>query len=263
MGQLQNVAIATATPQPQDSSNVAQYLPMVQKTARKMARRLPPHVVVEDLVSAGVVGLLEAFARFDASRCDCFEAYAAFRVRGAMLDEMRRSDLMARDARTASRQREETASRLEASLGRQPREQEVAAALGQSVEDYRGQQGRLTGVKVVPLESLCDDGPRDGGIDVVDLCDQHEALLRLRRALSELPERQRLVLRLHYEKAMTLREIGGIIGTTESRVCQIHAEAVHRLRAALCDPDGLAAAGGHAGYRISKTRKLSTSKSPS
>lgn len=217
---------------------VAAYLPFVRRIVMRLARRLPSHVQVDDLVSAGVVGLLEAMERFDASRPTDFETYAEFRVKGAVLDELRQRDIMARDARLAAKQYEKAVGDLTRELNREPDEDEVAARLDVTVDDLRAKLERLTPVRVVSLEDLyvanlptSDDGP-------FEQVARAQLKSRLKEAMGRLGDRHKQVLHLYYREGLTLKEIGVVLEVTESRVCQLVSEATLRLRAQLGTGDG-------------------------
>ena len=212
---------------------VAQYLPFVRKVAQRLARRLPTHVSLEDLISAGVVGLLEAMERYDSSRVTDFETYAEFRVKGSILDELRRRDMMARDARLEAKKIEKVITKLTNELGREPEEEEVSACLGLSVEELRQKLERLTPVRVVSFNDLYPGTAIAANDDPFLCAERTELSERLSKAIRKLSERQQQVLQLYYKEELTLREIGEVLSVTESRVCQIVSEATLRLRVLL------------------------------
>ena len=210
------------------------YAPLVRRIAKRMVRRLPPDIAIADLVAYGWVGLLEANARADASMTeDEFEAYASHRVRGAMLDHLRSLDPLARRTRAKSREIAQAVSTLTRQLGRAPEENEIAAELKLTVESYRavlqeiGERGmaRLDVIDVDMLEH--DDEQTDDRVARKMLVDDVAA------AIDTLPERLRTVVALHHQEGCTLAQIGQVLGVTEARVCQLHSEAMHRLRAAI------------------------------
>ncbi|OJY30208.1 MAG: hypothetical protein BGO98_26065 [Myxococcales bacterium 68-20] len=212
------------------------YLPLVRRTAMKLARRLPNHITVADLVSYGWVGLLDAFERASPDMdAEEFEAYAVYRVRGAALDHLRSLDPASRAARALSRKVARAMSDLTSERsGKPPEEEQIAKRLEMSVEEYRGALERLGRAGMDRLEMLdidelsvgADEEPADERAARKELC----ALVA--SAIDALPDRHRLVLALYYQEERTLREIGSILEVSESRVCQIHTEAIHRLRAA-------------------------------
>lgn len=209
------------------------YLPFVRKVVTRIARRLPAHVRIEDLMSAGVVGLLEAMRRYDPAQVTDFEVFAEFRVKGALLDELRRRDLMARDARLAAKQIEQAIASLAQVLGREPDEDEMAAHLHLSVEELRQRLERFAPVQVLSIEELGEAVMASGIEDPFDATARREVLDALAGAIERLNERHRLALHLYYREDLTLREIGVVLQVTESRVCQILGEATLKLRAFL------------------------------
>jgi len=215
------------------------YLDFVKRIATRMVRSLPAHVSLDDLIGAGTLGLLDAVDRYDPSKADRFETFAEFRIKGAILDELRRYDLMARNARLTAKRLARKNQELTARLGRPPVESEMAAALELGIEEYRGLVDRVGNVRVLSLDDLQrgDDGPAErmielsskslGPDEATSIRELHD---RLRSAISGLPERQQLILEMYYQREMTLKEIGTCVGVTESRVCQIMGEATGRLR---------------------------------
>jgi RNA polymerase sigma factor for flagellar operon FliA len=214
------------------------YVGLVRKVAYTMARRLPSRVDVRDLISSGTLGLLDAIAKYDAAQNDNFEAYAEIRIRGAILDELRGLDWVPRSVRQKSHALEKKTRELEGELGRAPSEEEVAGSLELSMDAYFDLLNDVRSVTMVSLEDLLSaSGAHTGGPTTEDtplehLCRRSTAS-RLAVALEHLPERERLVLSLYYLEALKLKEIGDILGVTESRVCQIHGQAIERLKAVL------------------------------
>jgi RNA polymerase sigma factor for flagellar operon FliA len=219
-----------------------EHLPIVRFLARRIHERLPQHVDIEDLVSAGVVGLMDAFAKFDPCKKVQFRSYAQFRIRGAILDSLRTLDWSPRDLRRKGRAAEEAVRLLTARLGRSPGETEIAAEMGLSLEDYQALLGDLKGLEVGTLhvEHNEDSGeeelayvagrPED---DPLFVCLRGELKEKLAKAIEGLSERERLVMTLYYYEEMTMREIGQALNVVESRVSQIHASAVLHLRVGL------------------------------
>jgi len=212
------------------------YLPLVRRTAMKLARRLPSHITVADLISYGWVGLLDAFERASPDMDpEEFEAYALYRVRGAALEHLRSLDPASRAARALSRKVARAIADLTREFGgRAPEEEEIAARLEMPVEKYRAALEKLGRSGMDRLELLDIDTLNVGGADVgpEDATSRKELTGVVANAIEQLPERHQLVLALYYQEERTLREIGIILEISESRVCQIHTEAVHRLRAA-------------------------------
>ncbi len=221
-----------------------EHLPIVRFLARRIHERLPQHVDIEDLVSAGVVGLLDAFAKFDPAKKVQFRSYAQFRIRGAILDSLRTLDWSPRELRRKGRAVEEAIRVLTARLGHAPGEHEVAAAMGLDLETYQQLLGDLKGLEIgtLHMERNEDSGeeelayvPGRPDEDPLFRCLRGEMEERLGDAIANLPDRERLVMTLYYFEEMTMREIGLALGVVESRVSQVHASAVVHLRAALRD----------------------------
>jgi RNA polymerase sigma factor for flagellar operon FliA len=227
-----------------------EHLPIVRFLARRIHERLPQHVDIEDLVSAGVVGLMDAFSKFDPGKQVQFRSYAQFRIRGAILDSLRTLDWSPRELRRKGRAVEEAIRSLTGRLGRAPGEAEIAAALELGLEQYQQLLGDLKGLEIgtLHIEHNEDSGEEELAYvpgrpqeDPLFCCLRGELEEKLTEAIAHLPERERLVMTLYYYEEMTMREIGLALGVVESRVSQIHASAVVHLRVALKD---LAAASG-------------------
>ncbi len=221
-----------------------EHLPVVRFLARRIHERLPQHVDIEDLVSAGVVGLMDAFAKFDPAKRVQFRSYAQFRIRGAILDSLRTLDWSPRELRRKGRAIEEAIRVLTARLGRAPGEIEVAEELGVELDEYQQVLGDLKGLEIgtLHLEHNEDSGEEELAYvpgrpeeDPLFRCLKGELEERLTEAIAHLPDRERLVMTLYYYEEMTMREIGLALGVVESRVSQVHASAVMHLRAALKD----------------------------
>ncbi len=218
-----------------------QYMDFVRRLARRLARNLPSHVSFDDLVGAGMLGLIDASRRFDPAKSDRFETFAEFRVKGAILDELRRYDLMARNARLATKRIARKTQELTARLGRPPLEEELAAGLDMEVREYRELVARIGSVRMLSLDEMArgdDDGSRgmelpSPGPRPDEMSMKREMVRRLGAAISNLPPRKQRVLEMYYQREMTLREIGLELGVTESRICQIMGEATQRLRTML------------------------------
>ena len=219
-----------------------EHLPIVRFLARRIHERLPQHVDLEDLVSAGVLGLMDAFSKFDPQKKVQFRSYAQFRIRGAILDSLRTLDWSPRDLRRKGRAAEEAVRVLTARLGRSPGEAEVAAEMGLQLEEYQSLLGDLKGLEIGTLhvERNEDSGEEEMAYipgrpeeDPLFRCLRGELQEKLSGAIDQLPERERLVMTLYYFEELTMREIGLALGVVESRVSQIHTSAVLHLRAAL------------------------------
>ena len=219
-----------------------EHLPTVRYIARRIHERLPQHVELDDLVSAGVVGLIDAFSKFDHTKKVQFKSYAQFRIRGAILDSLRTLDWSPRELRRKGRAVEEAIRALTQRLGRAPAEQEIARDMGLELTDYQQLLGDLKGLEIGSLhvERTEDSGdeelayiPGSPEDDPLFRCLQSEMRERLAGAIDGLPEKERLVLTLYHYEGLTMKEIGQMLGVVESRVSQIHSSAVIRLRAAL------------------------------
>jgi RNA polymerase sigma factor for flagellar operon FliA len=209
------------------------FLPIVRRIAMRMARRVPSEVTVEDLVSYGWIGLLEAFSRSAGMPDGEFEAYASYRVRGAMLDYLRSLDPMARTTRALSRRINRAVTQTTNELGRVPDEREVAKALDMKVDEYRASMQRISdaGAVCANIENLDD---LQSHTEMPDELAGREMLKKtVMSAIGELPERLQQVLALYYQEGCTLLEIGQVLGVTEARACQLHGDAMKRLRAAV------------------------------
>ena len=223
---------------------VLEHLPIVRFLARRIHERLPQYVDIEDLVSAGVVGLMDAFSKFNPAKKVQFRSYAQFRIRGAILDSLRTLDWSPRDLRRKGRAVEEAVRALTARLGRPPGEAEIAVEMGIGLDEYQQLLGDLKGLEIGTLhvERNEDSGeeelayvPGRADEDPLFRCLRGELESRLSDAIAQLPERERLVMTLYYYEEMTMREIGLALGVVESRVSQIHASAVVHLRTTLRD----------------------------
>jgi len=223
---------------------MVEHLPIVRFLARRIHERLPQHVDMEDLVSAGVLGLMDAFTKFDPEKKVQFRSYAQFRIRGAILDSLRTLDWSPRDLRRKGRAVEEAIRSLTARHGRAATETEVAAELHLTLVAYQQLLGELKGLDIgtLHMERSEESGeeelayiPNRPDEDPLFRCLRGEMRQRLADAITELPERERLVMTLYYYEEMTMKEIGLTLGVVESRVSQIHASAVLHLRVLLAD----------------------------
>lgn len=226
------------------NSLLIEHLPTVRYIARRIHERLPQHVELEDLVSAGIVGLIDAFSKFDHTKKVQFKSYAQFRIRGAILDSLRTLDWGPRDLRRKGRAVEEAIRTLNSRLGRAPVDQEIAEEMGIGLSEYQQLLGELKGLEIGSLhvERSEDSGDEElsyvpGPLEENPLfqCLKGELKQRLADAIDELPEKEHIVLSLYYYEELTMKEIGLTLGVVESRVSQIHSSAVLRLRAALRD----------------------------
>jgi RNA polymerase sigma factor for flagellar operon FliA len=221
---------------------VEHYLPLVKVVAGRLALHLPSSVREEDLYSAGCVGLLSAVENFDPARDVRFETYALGRIRGAMLDEVRKSDWTPRSVHRTVREMSEVVRRIENETGREARASDIAAALGISVEEYHRAIADAASCRLFSFDQMGssdDDGPvahaRDDNPGPQDDLEEEDFRKALGTAIEGLPEREKLVLSLYYDDELNLREIGAVLDVSESRVCQIHGQALVRLRARMED----------------------------
>jgi len=221
---------------------LVEHLPTVRFIARKIHARLPQHVELDDLISAGMVGLIDAFSKYDNGKQVQFKSYAQFRIRGAILDSLRSLDWSPRELRRQGRAVEEAICSLTQKLGRAPGEHEVAEEMKLGLKAYQQLLGDLKGLEIgsLHMERSEDSGdeeiayiPGSPDDDPLFQCLKGEMKQLLADAIDALPEKERLVLTLYYFEELTMKEIGETLGVVESRVSQIHSSAVVRLRAAL------------------------------
>ena len=231
----------TAKGQPDRDMLIRQHVPLVRRIAHHMIAKLPPNVELDDLIQVGMIGLAEALSRFEATQGVQFETFASQRIRGAMLDELREGDWMSRSSRKSQKDIEQALHRLEQRLGRSPFESEIAAELGMALADYQSLLGKVRGTQLVYLEDMTHGQDEEEGFlerHVADAGADPMAMLRDQRlrsalvaAIKALPEREQHIMGMYYEHDMNLKEIAAVIGVTESRVCQLHSQAIARLRA--------------------------------
>ncbi|HEX7385260.1 MAG TPA: RNA polymerase sigma factor FliA [Burkholderiaceae bacterium] len=227
-----------AVQQPSPDALVAQYRDLVRRIAYHLMARLPSSVDVEDLIQSGTIGLLEAARSFRPDGGAAFKTFAGIRIRGAMLDELRRGDWTPRSTHRRAREMAAAIRRVEARTHRSAEDAEIAAELGMPVSEYQAlaadaSRGPWLSVEEMPegwMETVAD--PHAGPAEDAEEADFTQAL---GKAIEELPERERFALSLYYKDELTLKEIGAVLGVSESRVCQIHGQAQARLRARLGD----------------------------
>lgn len=223
---------------------LVEHLPTVRYVARRIHERLPQHVDLEDLVSAGIIGLIDAFSKFDHGKQVQFKSYAQFRIRGAILDSLRTLDWSPRELRRKGRAVEEAMRTLTHQLGRAPAEGEIAGELDMTLNDYQQLLGELKGLEIGSLNLERNEDSGDDELSYLPGSPQDEPLFqclkgelrqRLMDAIETLPQKERLVLTLYYHEELTMKEIGATLGVVESRISQIHSAAVLRLRASMAD----------------------------
>jgi RNA polymerase sigma factor for flagellar operon FliA len=223
------------------------HLPLVRRVVQRLAARKPPHIELDDLVSWGIVGLLDAIGKYDPKKEASFATYAQFRIRGAILDHLRSLDWVPRSVRQKATLIEKVSHQLEGQLGRPPSEEELARELGLSLDSY---QELLTRVGEMSLFSLEDlgfgsgeerfniDQPPEENIDPLGALLTQERVDLVAEAIGRLPEREKLVVTLYYHEELTMKEVGAVLGLTESRVSQLHSQAMLRLKGFLANHFG-------------------------
>ncbi len=217
---------------------VQRFAPLVKRAAYHLMARLPASVQVDDLIQNGMIGLLDAIDRFEAGMGAQFETYAIQRVRGAMLDGLRENDWLPRSLRREFRKIESAVAQLEQEYGRPPSENELAKALDVPLAEYQRMLQDARGHQLVSFEDLVEEGDgdfleqhlTDASGDPSRILEDENLRKLLVQGIELLPEREKLMMALYYEQDLNLREIGEVMGVTESRVCQLHSQAVARLR---------------------------------
>jgi RNA polymerase sigma factor for flagellar operon FliA len=238
---MSGVAMYTSVQTGGTDERVMQHAPLVKRIAYHLLNRLPDSVQVDDLIQAGMLGLLEAIKNYDASQGASFDTYAGIRIRGSMLDEVRRSDWTPRSVHKKSRMVSDAIRVIENKTGHEAKDTEVAEYLGIALDEYNHILQDSSSCRVFSVEELAEDG--DHYLDVTLAQDEGlaEGLTRqsfeqaLANAIKGLPERERLVISLYYDEELNLREIGEVLNVSESRVSQISTQAVLRLRSRLAD----------------------------
>jgi RNA polymerase sigma factor FliA len=223
---------------------VMRELPQVYYVAARIRERLPKQVEMEDLVQAGVIGLLEACRNYDSLKDAQFSTFAKFRIRGAIVDSLRKLDWGSRTLRRRGREINSTVAKLESSLGRQPLEEEIAADMQMSLDDLQSTMTQLDGLYLVGQRTspshdhaesydLIESAPSSDDDNPFNVCLQGERRAQLVEAVSQLSEREQLILSLYYKEELTMKEVSKVVGIAVSRVSQIHAAAMVKLRASL------------------------------
>lgn len=226
-------------PEPASEADlIRRHAELVKRIAHHLAARLPSSVDVDDLIQAGVIGLIEAARHYSADRGASFETYAGIRIRGAMLDELRQTDWAPRSVHRRLREVSDAMREIEQRTGREARDVEIAAKLGVPLGEYHEIVQDAARCQVLSLNAGGEDDDEtidtpDHSATPLDLLQRDEFQRTLTRSIDELPERERLVLSLYYNDELNLREIGAVLSVSESRVCQIHGQALLRLRARL------------------------------
>jgi RNA polymerase sigma factor for flagellar operon FliA len=220
---------------------IADYSPLIRFVAQRIAARLPSNIDIDDLISAGVIGLMDAIDKYDPGRDNKFKTYAEFRIRGAILDELRSQDWVPRSVRDKAKKIERTYSELEQKFGRAVSDEEVSEALGVSLEEYFELVAKVKAVTLLSIDEM--GGPnnhdRRSLLECLENVGSKNPFLQLKskgvkellvKTIDELPEKQRLVLSLYYYEDLNLKEIGKVLSVTESRVSQLHTQAVNKLK---------------------------------
>lgn len=228
-----------AAGQPDREQLVQRFVPLVKRIAYHLMARLPASVQFDDLVQNGMLGLLDAMERFEEGFGAQFETYATQRIKGAMLDGLRENDSLPRHLRRDMRRIEAAMSQLEQSLGRVPNETEIAGQLGMPLAEYQKTLQEARGHQILYFEDFTGEDDEafldrhftNDDANPIRLLEEKSLKEALVLAIEHLPEREKLVMALYYEQELNLKEIGEVLGVTESRVCQLHSQAVSRLRA--------------------------------
>jgi RNA polymerase sigma factor FliA len=225
-------------------SYITQYAPLVKRMAHQMLAKLPANIELDDMIQAGMIGLMDAVERFEDDHGTKFETYANQRIRGAMLDELRAGDWLPRSVRRSQRMIEGAISKLEHRNGRAPQETEIARELNMGLGEYQELLGEAKGAQLFYYE---EDSDSDEGGDFLDrnvsdnesnpseMLEDKRFKGALVASIEQLPEREKMLMGLYYEQDLNMREIAAVMGVTESRVCQLHSQAVARLRGKLSD----------------------------
>ncbi|MBV2163278.1 MAG: RNA polymerase sigma factor FliA [Comamonas sp.] len=219
---------------------IRQHAPLVRRIAQHMMAKLPPSVELDDLIQVGMIGLADALSRYEASQGVQFETFASQRIRGAMLDELRGNDWMSRSARKGQKDIEAAIRRLEQTLGRPPKESEIAQEMALELAEYQELLGRVRGTQLIYLEDIGQGGDEgesfldrhvaDAEADPFAQLRDHRLRQALVQAIENLPEREKYVMSMYYEHDMNLKEIAAVLDVTESRISQLHSQAIARLR---------------------------------
>lgn len=224
---------------------IMDYAPVIKYIAQRIATRLPPHISVEDLINAGVIGLIDAIEKYDASRDNTFKTYAEFRIRGAMLDELRALDWVPRSIRQKEHALDRAYEELERRLGRSASDDEVAVLLGIPLDDFYDWLNQVKGVSLLSLEALGLRSKDGETVNLLEILPTQETqnparMLQIQRlkelmaqAIDDLPYQEKVVISLYYYEELTMKEIGKVLEITESRVSQIHTKAIFHLRTKL------------------------------
>lgn len=233
---MQDLSLYRSNSKPVASDPLAEYAPLVKQVALHLSARLPASVDVDDLIQVGMMGLLEALQNYDASKGAQFETFAKLRVRGAMLDEMRRFSTLPRSVMTSIRDINQANGELEQQLGRPAKDAELAEYMGLTLTELQDQKGRNYNYQTVHVEDQPEGvEPALSGLMPSKQVDEAAFQQALAQAISELPEREQLIFALYYDEELNLKEIAAVLEVSESRVCQIQGGSVKKLRQKLVD----------------------------
>lgn len=223
---------------------IVEYAPLVRFIAQKIAARLPANIELDDLISCGVIGLMDAIQKFDPSRDNKFKTYAEFRIRGAILDELRSQDWVPRSVREKSKQLEKAYAKLEREFGRPATDEEMCTELECSMDDFHEMLNKSKSVSLLNIDDSASFNKGDRKL-IMGLLEHRRssnpfsavnykrAQDKIKEGIKQLPEKQRLVLSLYYFEDLNLKEIGQVLDVTESRVSQLHTQAILKLKAKL------------------------------
>ena len=225
---------------------IMDYAPLVRFVAQRIASRLPANIEIDDLISAGVIGLMDAIEKYDPSRDNKFKTYAEFRIRGAILDELRSQDWVPRSVRDKAKKIDRTNAALEQKLGRVVTDSEVSEALGLELNEYYDMVSKVKSITLLSVDELLSPSQTEKKnlLEILENTNSRNPFVDLKNkgvrdilvsTIDELPEKQRLVLSLYYYEELNLKEIGKILDVTESRISQLHTQAVERLKVKLKD----------------------------
>jgi RNA polymerase sigma factor FliA len=223
---------------------ILEYAPLIRYIAQKIAVRLPSNIELDDLISSGVIGLMDAIDKYDPTRDNKFKTYAEFRIRGSILDELRAQDWVPRSVRDKAKLLDRTMIKLEAEMGRVATDEEIATALQMSMEEFYDLVNQTRPVSLLSIDDAAtfSNVDKKSILNILESCKLSNPFNQLNlksvkdivtSAIEDLPEKQRLVLSLYYYEDLNLKEIGKVLRVTESRVSQLHAQAISRLRAKL------------------------------
>ncbi len=230
---------------PEADRLILEYAPLIKFIAQRIAVRLPPHIELDDLISAGVMGLIDSITKFDPTKDTQFKTYAEIRVRGAILDELRSLDWVPRSVRQRATEIAQAYATVEQRVGRAATDEEVAKELDLNVEEFHRQIGNAKSAPILSIEDLGGSGKDGEKRDIMEILagspDTDPQMMArvsevreiIGRAIDQLPEKERLLVSLYYYEELTMKEIGEVLGITESRVSQLHTRAVMRLRGKL------------------------------